>query len=69
MLRELTINTTVMSPIIEDEYSIFGGKTGGIWGTNEIDGYHMVLITMLLMRDGLFQLLEELLLLIEGLMI
>ena len=43
--RELTINTTATSSIIEDEYTIFGGKTGGIWGTNEIDGYHMVLIT------------------------
>ena len=43
--RELTIHTTVTSPIIENEYEIFGGKTGSIWGTNEIDGHHMVLMT------------------------
>ncbi|WP_428909960.1 serine hydrolase [Niallia sp. Krafla_26] len=43
--RELTINTTVSFPIIENEYDLFGGKTGCIWGTNEIDGYHVVLIT------------------------
>jgi D-alanyl-D-alanine carboxypeptidase len=43
--REITINTTVTLPIIEKDYHIFGGKTGGIWGTNEIDGFHMVLMT------------------------
>ncbi|WP_338471650.1 serine hydrolase [Niallia sp. XMNu-256] len=43
--REITINTTVTLPIIENDYYIYGGKTGAIWGTNEIDGYHMVLIT------------------------
>lgn len=43
--RELTINTTVTIPIIENDYVIYGGKTGAIWGTNEIDGFHMVLIT------------------------
>ena len=31
--------------MIEEEYTIFGGKTGEIWGTGEIDGYHMALIT------------------------
>ncbi len=43
--REITIKTTVTLPKIENDYYIFGGKTGEIWGTNEIDGYHMVLIT------------------------
>ena len=39
--RELTINTTVSFLMIENEYGLFGGKTGCIWGTNEIDGYLM----------------------------
>ncbi|HPZ43222.1 MAG TPA: serine hydrolase [Bacillota bacterium] len=43
--REITIKTTVSLPVIEKDYYIYGGKTGEIWGTNEIDGYHMVLIT------------------------
>ncbi|MBM4763597.1 serine hydrolase [Bacillus sp. B15-48] len=43
--RELSIDTTVSAPMIEDEYEIFAGKTGAIWGTNEIDGFHMILIT------------------------
>jgi len=43
--REITIDTTVTLPMIEEDYYIFGGKTGGIRGTDVIDGYHMVLIT------------------------
>lgn len=43
--RELTIDTTVSSDLIEYDYYIFGGKTGSISGSGEISGYHLVLVT------------------------
>lgn len=42
--RELTVQTTVRLPQIEAEYEILGAKTGAIWGTNEMDGFHIVLL-------------------------
>ncbi len=42
--RKLRVQTTVKLPAIEAEYEILGGKTGEIWGTNEIDGFHIVLL-------------------------
>lgn len=42
--RDITVNTTVTNPTLENAYHIFGGKTGSIGGSSAISGYHCLAV-------------------------